>query len=63
MTSSDAGDKPSFAAWGAYGATKAAVNYVIKAVSLEEPDVIVVGLYPGVVNTPMVQAIMNGECE
>ncbi|KAL2411094.1 hypothetical protein ABEF95_000519 [Exophiala dermatitidis] len=61
VTSSDAGEKPSFPAWGAYGATKAAVNYVIKALTLEEPEITAVGLYPGVVNTPMVQAILKGE--
>ncbi|EXJ85968.1 hypothetical protein A1O1_06337 [Capronia coronata CBS 617.96] len=60
FTSSDAADKVSFPAWGAYGATKAAVNYVIKVVTLEEPDITAVGLYPGVVNTPMVQAILKG---
>ena len=63
FTSSDAGEKPTFASWGAYGATKAAVNYVIKMLTLEEADITAVGLYPGVVNTPLVQGIFRGECE
>lgn len=63
FTSSDAGDKPTFASWGAYGATKAAVNYVIKTLTLEESDITAVGVYPGVVNTPLVQGIFRGECE
>ncbi|KAK6382170.1 hypothetical protein LTS17_004056 [Exophiala oligosperma] len=62
FTSSDAGEKPSFAAWGAYGATKAAVNYLIRVLALEEPEITAVGLYPGVVNTPLVQGIFRGDC-
>ncbi|KIW19581.1 hypothetical protein PV08_00154 [Exophiala spinifera] len=61
FTSSDAGEKPSFAAWGAYGATKAAVNYLVKVLALEEPEITAVGLYPGVVNTPLVQGIFRGD--
>ncbi|KAI1612799.1 hypothetical protein EDD36DRAFT_464951 [Exophiala viscosa] len=61
FTSSDAGEKPTFASWGAYGATKAAVNYVIKTLTLEEADITAVGVYPGVVNTPLVQGIFRGE--
>ncbi|KAJ9496911.1 hypothetical protein LTR99_008341 [Exophiala xenobiotica] len=61
FTSSDAGEKPTFAAWGAYGATKAAVNYLIKVLTLEEPDITAIGLYPGVVNTPLVQGIFKGD--
>jgi len=61
FTTSDAGEKISFAAWGAYGATKAAVNYLIKTLTLEEPDITAVGLYPGVVNTPLVKGIFKGD--
>jgi len=60
FTTSDAGEKPTFAAWGAYGATKAAVNYVIKVLKLEEPDITCVGVYPGVADTPMVKDLFGG---
>ncbi|KAK5116333.1 hypothetical protein LTR85_009305 [Meristemomyces frigidus] len=61
VTSSNAGLKPSFAAWGAYGATKAALNYLVKVLTLEEPDIIAVGLFPGVVDTPLVHHILGGK--
>jgi len=63
FTSSDAGEKPTFPSWGAYGATKAAVNYVIKTLTLEEVAITAVGVYPGVVNTPLVRGIFRGECK
>lgn len=60
FTSSDAGLKPTFPAWSAYGATKAAVNYIISAVTLEEPEITAIGLYPGIVDTPLVHRIFEG---
>jgi NAD(P)-dependent dehydrogenase (short-subunit alcohol dehydrogenase family) len=63
FTSSDAGEKPTFAAWGAYGATKAAVSYIVKVLALEEPQITPVAVYPGVVNTPLVKGIFAGDCE
>ena len=63
VTSSDAANRIKFPAWGAYGATKAAVNYLIKTMTLEEPAITTVGLYPGVVDTPLVDKILRGDCK
>ncbi|ODQ79724.1 hypothetical protein BABINDRAFT_13347 [Babjeviella inositovora NRRL Y-12698] len=39
--------------WGAYGASKAAVNSLAKAISVEETDVRAISVAPGVVDTQM----------
>ncbi|TKX25672.1 oxidoreductase-like protein 14 [Elsinoe australis] len=46
-----------YSGWGAYGATKAAMNHLVATVAYEEPDVIAVSMRPGVVDTAMQQAI------
>lgn len=42
-----------YQAWGAYGASKAALNVVANTLAIEEPDVISVAVAPGAVDTPM----------
>ncbi|KAI9785420.1 MAG: hypothetical protein M1816_000435 [Peltula sp. TS41687] len=42
-----------YAGWGAYGAAKAALNHLALTVAVEEPDVVVVAVRPGVVDTEM----------
>ncbi|KAK8179202.1 hypothetical protein BC567DRAFT_208249 [Phyllosticta citribraziliensis] len=43
----------SYPAWGAYGATKAAINHMAQTLANEEPDVTTVSIRPGVVDTDM----------
>ncbi len=43
--------------WGAYGASKAAINHLTQSISAEEPDIVAVALRPGVVDTPMQRQI------
>jgi NAD(P)-dependent dehydrogenase (short-subunit alcohol dehydrogenase family) len=43
--------------WGAYGASKAALNHLTMTISAEEPNVITVAMRPGKVNTAMQQKI------
>lgn len=43
----------SYAGWGAYGASKAALNHLAMTLAAEEPDVVTVAVRPGVVNTDM----------
>ncbi|KAH0848637.1 hypothetical protein AYO21_02841 [Fonsecaea monophora] len=63
FTSSDAGEQLRWKAWGAYGASKAAVNFFAQALTLEEPDITAIAVYPGIVNTPLVNKLIRGECE
>lgn len=42
-----------YATWGAYGASKAALNHLALTLSVEEPDVTTVSIRPGVVDTDM----------
>lgn len=63
FTSSDAGEQLRWKAWGAYGATKAAVNFFVQSLALEEPAITAMGVYPGIVNTPLVHKILIGQCE
>lgn len=42
-----------YASWGAYGATKAAMNHLAMTLAAEEPDVTTVSIRPGVVDTEM----------
>lgn len=46
-------------AWGAYGASKAALNQFAQTLALEEPQIKTVALAPGVVNTQMQDAIRD----
>ncbi|KAF4587161.1 short-chain dehydrogenase [Ophiocordyceps camponoti-floridani] len=50
--SSGAANKP-YAAWGAYGSSKAALNAISAHVAVEEPDVTSVSISPGRVDTGM----------
>ncbi|KIV84853.1 hypothetical protein PV11_00606 [Exophiala sideris] len=42
-----------YSAWGAYGATKAAINHLAMTLKNEEPEVTTVSIRPGVVDTAM----------
>lgn len=42
-----------YAAWGAYGSSKAAVNSLAKHIGVEEPDITSVAISPGRVDTDM----------
>jgi NAD(P)-dependent dehydrogenase (short-subunit alcohol dehydrogenase family) len=42
-----------YAAWGAYGSSKAALNSLAQHVAVEEPDLTVVAISPGRVDTDM----------
>ncbi|PNS15814.1 hypothetical protein CAC42_4266 [Sphaceloma murrayae] len=46
-----------YSTWGAYGATKAAMNHLAATLATEEPDVTTVSMRPGVVDTDMQRAI------
>ena len=59
MTSSGAAVH-SYSGWGAYGASKAALNSLTMALGVEEPDIVTVAIRPGVVDTDM-QVLLRGE--
>jgi len=46
-------------AWGAYGASKAAMNHLCTTIAVEEPELVAVALRPGVVDTEMQAAIRD----
>ncbi|KAK6357870.1 hypothetical protein TWF730_007227 [Orbilia blumenaviensis] len=46
-----------YTGWGAYGASKAALNHFNQTLALEEPDVTTVAIRPGVVDTDMQKAL------
>lgn len=46
-----------YAAWGAYGTSKAAVNHLCAHLGVEEPDITSVAISPGKVDTGMQQQI------
>ncbi|KAI8318089.1 NAD(P)-binding protein [Martensiomyces pterosporus] len=48
-----------FPEYAAYGAGKAAVNYATKVLAAEEPEIIVVAVHPGVVETPMFGSVVG----
>lgn len=48
-----------YTSWGAYGATKAAVNHLAMTLKNEEPEVTSVSIRPGVVDTAMQDDIRN----
>ncbi|ODV89215.1 hypothetical protein CANCADRAFT_148469 [Tortispora caseinolytica NRRL Y-17796] len=52
MVSSGAADKP-YQGWGCYGSTKAAVNHLVRTLSVEEPELTSIAFAPGVVDTEM----------
>lgn len=58
--SSGAGRNP-IAGWGVYGATKAAVDYFSQALALEQPELRVVSLAPGVIDTDMQATIRSAD--
>ncbi len=43
----------SYGGWGAYGASKAALNHLTMTLSIEEPEVTSISIRPGVVDTQM----------
>ena len=47
-----ASEKP-YKTWGAYGASKAALNHYVLTLAVEEPDVLAISVAPGVVDTSM----------
>ena len=46
-----------YAGWGAYGASKAALNHLARTLAAEEPDVVAVAVRPGTVDTEMQTAV------
>ncbi|KAI9805521.1 MAG: hypothetical protein M1825_000772 [Sarcosagium campestre] len=58
FTSSGAA-QTSYTAWGAYGASKAALNHLAQTLGREEPDVVSVAVRPGVVDTDMQQQVRD----
>ncbi|ORY14801.1 hypothetical protein BCR34DRAFT_585557 [Clohesyomyces aquaticus] len=48
-----------YTGWGAYGASKAAMNHLAMTLGVEEPDVITLSIRPGVVDTEMQRAIRD----
>jgi len=43
----------SYSSWGAYGASKAALNHLGMTIGVEEPDITTLSIAPGVVDTEM----------
>jgi NAD(P)-dependent dehydrogenase (short-subunit alcohol dehydrogenase family) len=56
FTSSGAAQN-AYSTWGAYGASKAALNHLAMTLKNEEPDVITVSVRPGVVDSDMQKEI------
>ncbi|KAF4637026.1 hypothetical protein G7Y89_g1064 [Cudoniella acicularis] len=52
LTSSGA-SVSAYSTWGAYGASKAALNHMALTLTVEEPDITTVAIRPGVVDTEM----------
>lgn len=48
-----------YSTWGAYGASKAALNHLAGTLAVEEKDVTTVSIRPGVVDTDMQVSIRN----
>lgn len=57
---SGAGHGALFSGWGFYGMSKAAVEYEVKQLHLEEPLVTSIGISPGLCDTKMVQTLNTG---
>jgi NAD(P)-dependent dehydrogenase (short-subunit alcohol dehydrogenase family) len=58
--SSDAAREP-YATWGAYGASKAALDQLVNVLGAEEPDLAIYAFDPGDMRTAMHQAAFPGE--
>ena len=56
MTSSGAAES-AYSSWGAYGASKAAVNHLVKTLGKEEKDVVTVAVRPGMLQGRMQEDI------
>jgi NAD(P)-dependent dehydrogenase (short-subunit alcohol dehydrogenase family) len=56
FTSSGAAIK-AYTAWGAYGASKAAMNHLVTTLAVEEPELVSVAIRPGIVDTEMQREI------
>ena len=52
MTSSGAAEH-AYTSWGAYGASKAALNHLAKTLAKEEPSITTLAIRPGMVDTQM----------
>lgn len=48
-----------YASWGAYGASKVALNHLAMTISVEEPNVTTISIRPGVVDTQMQQELRD----
>ena len=57
---SGAGHGALFSGWGFYGMSKAAVEFEIKQLHLEEPGITSLGVSPGLCDTPMVASLKAG---
>ncbi|KAK6069719.1 short-chain dehydrogenase [Seiridium cupressi] len=51
----------SWSAWGPYSSSKAALTRFIEILGIEEPEVKVLGIYPGLTRTPMVTDLIAGK--
>ncbi|KAI8318229.1 NAD(P)-binding protein [Martensiomyces pterosporus] len=60
---SSAASQRVFPGCGVYGAGKAAINYATQVLAVEEPQVTVVAIHPGIVETPMFDAIVDNAKE
>ena len=66
LTSSGASSN-TYSTWGTYGSSKAALNHLTGTLATEEPDITVVSVRPGVVDTDMQvevrgnHAVMDGK--
>lgn len=48
-----------YSTWGAYGASKAALNSLCRTIAVEEPDVTALSVAPGVVDTDMQKEVRD----
>lgn len=62
MTSSGAAAR-GYSSWGAYGASKAALNHLALTLASEEKDIISIAIRPGVVDTDMQISLRNEHIE
>ena len=67
MLTSSGASSNTYSTWGAYGSSKAALNHLAGTLATEEPDITVVSVRPGVVDTDMQvevrgnHAVMDGK--
>jgi NAD(P)-dependent dehydrogenase (short-subunit alcohol dehydrogenase family) len=57
---SGAGHGALFRGWGFYGMSKAAVEFEIKQLEFEEPEVTSIGVSPGLCDTKMADSLRAG---